>query len=168
MADLQPVQCYTGKEASLKRFLNLGKDRREQIIINMHPIIKDIFDLWDDIECNFPAMASRAGKRYGTRKYARFDDNNPVGKSVFSQRDLFYIVPKGLLYPIVGSFRSLVKVENNEYSWATPPKEVWNNLGPQLVSIVLDEKAETPETIAKNSNLWSNLFKEVFIFGHGM
>ena len=168
LADLQPVQCYTGKEASLKRFLNLGKERREMIITNMRPIIKDIFNLWDDIECNFATMATLSGKRYGTRKYARFADNNVVGRSSFYQKDLFYIVPKGLLYPIAGSFRSLVVVSDNVYSWVKPPKEVWNSIGSQLASIVLDEKAETPETIAKNSNLWSNLFKEVFIFGHSM
>lgn len=168
LADLQPVQCYTGKEASLKRFLNLGKERREMIITNMRPIIKDIFNLWDAIECNFATMATLSGKRYGTRKYARFADNNVVGRSSFYQKDLFYIVPKGLLYPIAGSFRSLVVVSDNVYSWVKPPKEVWNSIGSQLASIVLDEKAETPETIAKNSNLWSNLFKEVFIFGHSM
>jgi hypothetical protein len=168
LADLQPVQCYTGKEASLKRFLNLGKGRREQIIINMEPIIKDIFDLWDDIESNFPVMASRAGKRYGTRKYTRFNDNNVVGNAIFSQKELQYIVPKGLLYPLVGAFRSLVVVKNNEYSWVKSPKKVWDTLGPQLVTIILDEKVETPDSIAKNSNLWSNLFKEVFIFGHGL
>lgn len=168
LADLQPVQCYTGKEASLKRFLNLGKERRERIITNMHPIIKDIFDLWDDIECNFSSMAIRAGKRYGTRKYARYDDNNSVGNAAFSQNELLYIVPKGLLYPLVGSFRSLVVVNDNKYSWVKPPREVWNKLGPQLVTIVLDEKAETPDSLGKNTNLWSNLFKEVFIFGHNM
>lgn len=138
------------------------------IITNMRPIIKDIFNLWDDIECNFATMATLSGKRYGTRKYARFADNNVVGRSSFYQKDLFYIVPKGLLYPIAGSFRSLVVVSDNVYSWVKPPKEVWNSIGSQLASIVLDEKAETPETIAKNSNLWSNLFKEVFIFGHSM
>lgn len=27
LAESQPVQCYTGKEASLKKFLNLGKEK---------------------------------------------------------------------------------------------------------------------------------------------
>lgn len=169
LSDMQPVQCYTGKEASLKRFLKLGQKNREQIIINMSPIIKDIFTLWDDIECNFNVMASRAGKRYGTRKYSRHTENNDiVGSSLFTEKDLQYIVPKGILYPLVGSFRALVKIDNNKYSWVKTPKEVWDTIGPQLVSIVLDEKADTPDAIAKNSNLWSNLFKEVFIFGHNM
>lgn len=169
LSELQPVQCYTGKEASLKRFLNLGKKNREQIISYMSPIIKDIFTIWDDVECNFNVMASRAGKRYGTRKYSRHTENNDiVGYSTFSEKELQYIVPKGILYPVVGAFRALVKTNNNQYSWVKPPKQVWDALGSQLVSIVLEEKADTPDSIAKNSNLWSNLFKEVFIFGHNM
>lgn len=168
LSDLQPVQCYTGKEASLKRFLNLGKDKREHIISNMTPIISDVFKLWDDIECNFNVMASRAGKRYGTRKYAKYADGEIVGKSIYSQSDLQYLVPKGLIYPLLGAFRALVDIKEDKYSWVESPKIVWEALGPQLVSIVLEEKAETPDVIAKNSNLWSNLFKEVFIYGHKM
>lgn len=168
LSELQPVQCYTGKEASLKRFLNLGKELREQIISNMSSIIPDIFDLWDDIECNFNVMATRANKRYGTRKYAKYADGETVGTSVYKQNNLQYIVPKGIIYPLLGSFRALINVEDNMYSWCIPPKQVWEELGPQLVSIILEEKAETPDSLAKNSNLWSNLFKEVFIFGHSL
>lgn len=168
LSELQPVQCYTGKEASLKRFLNLGKEKREFIIYCMKPIIADVFRLWDDIECNFNVMAKRAGKRYGTRKYARFSEGEIVGKSIYTQQDLQYLVPKGLVYPLVGAFRALIEIKEDLYSWVEAPKKVWEAIGPQLVSIVLDEKAETPEVIAKNSNLWSNLFKEVFIYGHKM
>ena len=41
----QPVQSYTGKEYSLKRFLDQGKDTREQVIQKMGKIIPDIFTL---------------------------------------------------------------------------------------------------------------------------
>jgi len=168
LADLQPVQCYTGKEASLRRFLNLGQPGREEIIKNMKPIIQDIFTLWDAIECNLSVMAGRAGKRYGTRKYARHNDGQIVGRSAFNNIELLYIVPKGLMYPLVGAFRALVTIEDNVYGWCKPPLEVWNKIGPQLVSIILDERIDTPDGIAKNSNLWSNLFKEVFIYGRSM
>lgn len=129
LSELQPVQCYTGKEASLKRFLNLGKKNREQIISYMSPIIKDIFTIWDDVECNFNVMASRAGKRYGTRKYSRHTENNDIVRySTFSEKELQYIVPKGILYPVVGAFRALVKTNDNQYSWVKPPKQVWDAL----------------------------------------
>ena len=62
----------------------------------------------------------------------------------------------------------MIEIKEDKYSWVESPKVVWEALGPQLVAIVLEEKAETPDVIAKNSNLWSNLFKEVFIYGHKM
>ena len=77
---MQPIQCYSGKEASLRKFL----------------------------KCN------------------------TIDEKKLKQ----HIVPKGIMYPIVGAFRAL---------------------------ILTDEKTENPDVLAKNSNLWSNLFKEVYI-----
>lgn len=167
ISETQPVQCYTGKETSLKKFLNLGKERREDMIKAMSPIISDIFELWDRIECNFATESNKAGKRYGTRKYSKFDNGKIVDYAHFSGKDLQYSIPKGIMYPLVGSFRALVKVnEDGSYSWVKNPYEVWNALGGKLTSIILDEKAENPDVLGKNTNLWSNLFKEVFIFGY--
>lgn len=44
--------------------------------------------------------------------------------------------------------------------------DVWNVIGTKLVTILLDEKTENPDVLAKNSNLWSNLFKEVYIYAY--
>ena len=83
------------------------------------------------------------------------------------QQDLQYYIPKGLMYPVVGAFRALVQRNSDgTYYWKKNPIEVWNTIGSKLVAIVLDEKAENPDVIAKNSNLWSNLFKEVYIYGY--
>lgn len=167
LAESQPVQCYTGKEASLKKFLNLGKNEREKMIEDMIPVIPTIFELWDKIERNFPAVANKAGKRYGTRKYSKFNDNNIVDKALFSQEGLQYYVPKGLLYPVVGAFRALITVDETtkEYCWIKDPLEVWNKIGGKLATIILDERSDNPDILAKNTNLWSNLFKEVYIYG---
>ncbi|WP_034861009.1 AIPR family protein [Ruminiclostridium cellobioparum] len=174
LSDVQPIQCYSGKEASLKKFLYLNssdkktqKTNREKMIINMENIIPDIFNLWDTVETTFASVSSGAGKRYGTRKYSKYNNGEVVGNALFSQKDLTYYIPRGLLYPIVGSFRALVQIDSEgKYYWAKPPQEVWNAIGQKLVSLILDEKVESPDVIAKNGNLWSNLFKEVYIYGY--
>lgn len=170
LMEVQPIQSYMGKETSLRKFLNLGKETREQIIMNMKPVIRDIFALWDTVERNFGTEANKSGKRYGTRKYSKFDNNNVVGKALFSEEDLRYIVPKGIIYPVVGSFRALITIDpvTNAYSWKKSPIEAWNTLGTKLVSTVLDEKTDNPEVLGKNNNLWSNLFKEVLIHGYNI
>ncbi len=167
IGEIQPIQSYTGKEVSLKKYLNLGKLDRENITKKMIPIIKDIFDLWDTIEKEFPVKAAEANKRYGNKKYSKFNKELVVGKTLFSQADIKYLVPKGILYPLVGAFRALVLVDDNTglYKWRKDPFAVWDKIGPKLASIVLEEKADNPEIIGKSVNLWSNLFKEVLLYG---
>jgi len=165
LSDIQPIQCYSGKEASLKKFINL-KDRDNEVQ-NMSSIVRDIFDLWDKIEETFAEKANGTQKfRYGTRKYSKYDENKIIGKTTFYENDIRYIIPRGLMFPLVGAFRALVKKEKGCYSWIENPLSVWENIAPNLASIILDEKTENPDVIAKNSNLWSNLFKEVYINGY--
>ena len=174
LSDVQPMQCYSGKEASLKKFLKQNggaaekqKIDRENMVKNMMPIIPDIFALWEKIETSFASVSNSTGKRFGTRKYTKYDGGKVVGKSFLMQQDLQYYIPKGLMYPVVGAFRALVQRNaDGTYYWKKNPIEVWDVIGSKLVTIILDEKAENPDVIAKNSNLWSNLFKEVYIFGY--
>lgn len=162
----QPIQSYTGKEISLKRFLNQGKEKREKILLQMQPIINDIFVLWDAVEYEFPAMVHKNKRYYGQKKYAKYDKDKVIGQTTFWQRDMKYLVPKGLIYPIIGAFRALVSVDpvTSVYSWKKPPIMAWNDLGPRIAAIVWDEKEENPEYIGKSRNVWSNLFKEVLLY----
>ena len=173
--EIQPIQCYSGKETTLRKFLNMDtsdkekqKVNRDTMVKQMKPIIKEIFKLWEVIECEFPTTANSTGRRYGTRKYSKFHSNDIVGYSIFEETPLQYIIPKGLMYPLIGSFRALVVVneQTGMYEWRKSPIDVWKAIGSKLVAIVLDEKAETPDTLAKNSNLWSNLFKEIYIYAY--
>lgn len=175
LSEIQPIQCYSGKEASLRKFLRCNaseekqqKINRELMVERMTPIVKDIFELWEEIETTFANVSGQAGKRYGSRKYSKFDNNNVVGKSFFEETELKYLVPKGLMYPLVGSFRALVKIDNKDghYYWVKNPIDVWKKIGTKLVAILLDEKTENPDVLAKNSNVWSNLFKEIYIYAY--
>lgn len=173
--ELQPIQCYSGKEATLRKFLNMDsrdktqqKINRDNMVKNMKPIIKDIFTLWECIERDFAVTANSTGRRYGTRKYARYDGGKPVGKTLLEENELTHIIPKGILYPLVGSFRALILVDKKtgQYSWKKNPLDVWKAMGSKLVTTILDEKTENPDVLAKNPNLWSNLFKEIYIYAY--
>lgn len=175
LSETQPLQCYSGKEATLRKFLNMdSKDPKQQrinrdtMVKNMKPIIKDVFLLWETIEQEFATTANSSNRRYGTRKYSKFDDGKTVGRTMFEENELKYIIPKGIMYPLVGAFRSLVQIDDktNLYFWKKNPIDVWKALGSKLVTIILDEKVENPDVLAKNPNLWSNLFKEIYIYAY--
>lgn len=76
-------------------------------------------------------------------------------------------MPKGLLYPLISSFRALIyTTPDGSYAWKKNPKEVLEQFGPKLISTILNEKdIDNPDILAKNTNLWDNLFKEIFILG---
>lgn len=134
----------------------------------MQNIIPVIFEIWDTFESNFTDFAKKTNRRYTSRDYARYDKTKVQSITLVSQKEMHYVVPRGLIYPIVGAFRALidVKPENGVYRWKKDPKKIIEKLGSKLVGIVLDEKTDSPEYIGKSTNLWNNLFKEVYIEGH--
>lgn len=161
----QPIQSYTGKETSLKRFLNQGKEQREKNLTQMAPIVGDIFRLWDTVEREFPQMVKDTKYHYGVKKYSKYNNGEVVGQTMFAQSDIKYLVPKGIVYPVVGAFRALISVDPQTgfYSWKKDPFEVWSTLGERIAIMIWDEKEENPEYIGKSRNLWTNLYKEVLL-----
>jgi hypothetical protein len=165
--EVQPIQSYTGKETSLNKYLNLGPSR-DQIIRNMSPIIPGIFDLWNKIETDLPEKGKAANRIYKRKKYAKFGDGNTVSNAMISNAELDYVVPKGIMYPIVGAFRALIKINEatSKYEWVMDPINVWEKLGPKLVSTIMtssEDLSDSPDAIGKSPNTWDILFKEVLI-----
>lgn len=178
-----PIQSYTGKETSLKKFLNMGhnktedesvrKKARELEIMKMSDIIPDIIELWDNIECQLPEVAKAMKKRYGRKPYSCYKEdekNNPivVGYSKFSNSPLYYLVPTGLLYPIVGAFRALVEYDEakGKYKWIESPFVVWDEQKEKIVESILvssNEQKDNPNAIGKSINAWDSLFTKVYI-----
>lgn len=175
----QPIQSFSGKEVGLKKFLQAGQERdasdelcretRETQLRQMAPIIPDIFLLWDHIERNFTGATSQINKRYGSRRYAKGANERGVKpKAMLSSQDLKYVVPKGIMYPVVGAFRALVRVDREGmYYWAAPPMEAWEDMKATLASFVMDtsdELANNPANIGRSSNLWSNLYSNMYVY----
>ena len=172
-----PIQSFSGKEVGLERFLRAGLDKdasdemcreeREKILRQMAPIIPDIFLLWDTIERRFTDASEQIGKRYGRKKYSNYDkDVRPP--ALFSNAPLEYSVPRGIMYPLVGAFRALVKVkEDGQYDWKVPPLQAWAETKEALVGYALstsEELANNPANIGRSQNLWSNTFMTVYVY----
>ncbi len=179
-----PIQSYTGKETSLKRFLNMGlnknesdlnkKQKREDEIRKMADIIPQIIEIWDKIECELPEVTKTMNKRYGRKTFSgyREDDNKtPVvaGTSLFSNKPLYYLVPKGLMYPMAGAFRALVEedVESGLYRWVDDPYTTWETLKEKLIEAILNsasEQKDNPNAVGKSISAWDSLFNKVYIY----
>lgn len=182
-----PLQSFSGKEVSLKRFLQMNmpnnsseediRARREHVLRCMAPVIPGIFELWDYIECNFTSATKTIGKRYGAKSYSNYETNKKLydeGKedrlphSLFSDIALLYTVPRGIMYPLVGSFRALIDINpDGTYRWVKNPIEVWEELKEPLVTYVMsasDECGNSPTAIGRSQNLWNSLFLTVSFY----
>lgn len=174
---VHPIQSFSGKEVGLERFLRAGLDKdasdemcreeREKLLGQMANIIPDIFLLWDTIERHFTDASEQLGKRYGRKKYSNYDkDKRPP--ALFSNAQLNYSVPRGILYPLVGAFRALVEVdENGQYNWAVPPQKAWEDTKADLVAAALatsEELANNPANIGRSPNLWNSVFMTLYVY----
>ena len=168
-SDAQPIQSYTGKEASLNRFLRL-KDSRDQIIKNMTPIIPDIFQIWEMVETTFADKGNTVNRTYRKKKMSKYvGEDDIINYSVFGNQPMNYVLPKGLIFPIVAAFRALVQVDKStqEYSWKISPELIWNKLGGKLINIIMtsaEDLSDSPDAVAKSPTTWDLLYKEILLY----
>ena len=97
--------------------------------------VGDIFRLWDTVEREFPQMVKNTKHHYGVKKYSKYNNGEVVGQTMFAQSDIKYLVPKGIVYPVVGAFRALISVDPQTgfYSWKKNP----SRFGQHWVSVSL-------------------------------
>ena len=50
---VSPCKAIPGRKLAFKKFLNQGKETREEILKKMQPIVGDIFRLWIPLNVNF-------------------------------------------------------------------------------------------------------------------
>lgn len=150
----QPTQAYSSKAVMLRKYLKESKLYRR--FTNIMP---DIFELYDIIENDFPDAYNTIGGKYGRKKYSGYDNGNVISYSKFLNRPMTYRVPDGLIYPIIGAFRTLVvyNKETDKYEWKCNPFDIWDSLKKPIVNAVMNYSntiGDNPNKSGKDSNIW--------------
>ena len=171
LTNSHPIQSYTGKEVSLSKFIKLDgrtnqegdKAFRDKVVNEMAPIIPDIFRLWDTIECGFPDAAKDLKRKYGTKPYSNYGNPKVKKVALFSNKTLEYSVPRGIMYPVVGAFRSLVERDETTglLRWSHNPFDAWQKAKAFIVETIIDNSetySHSPEHIGKSKIIWDNLY----------
>lgn len=164
-ANSQPTQAYSSKGKMLENYLeNPEKYRR---FINIEP---DIFDLYDAVEVEFADAYNAKGGKYGRKKYSGYKDGNVIGKSKFCGQDLKYKIPDGIIYPVVGAFRTMVvyNEDTDRYEWynGEEPIKVWNKCKEDLANKVMNFASsigDNPNAVGKDSNIWDLAYMTVML-----
>lgn len=97
------------------------------------------------------------------------NEDTVVNYSIFGNEPMNYVLPKGIIFPIVAAFRALVKVDKSTqlYSWEMSPEKIWNRLGGKLINIIMtssEDLSDSPDAVAKSPNTWDLLYKEVLLY----
>ena len=161
--NVHPMQAYSSKEAMLKNYLQDSEYFRK-----FTNVMGEIFDIFDDVEKEFPEAFNSTGGRYGRKKYSGYkEDRNGkqvhVSKSKFGNEDLYYKVPDGIIYPIVASFRALLELDNekNKYFFKKCPRGVWSSCRENVAKNVMNFSksiGDNPNALGKDENIWQLLY----------
>ena len=91
-----------------------------------------------------------------------------IGKSYFYGEDIYYNVDKAIIFPLLGSFRGLIRVddETGDYYWTKNPLKTWDEIGYELVeSVANNAKIDNLTQLAKDYSLWNSLLLMVYQYG---
>lgn len=166
--DNLPIQAYSSKAMTLKDYIREYETHKETIenpYFKMKNIMPDIIELADTIELT---MDEKYKEKVHNGVFGRIRGiESGQTKTKFLERKTNYRISKGLLYPIIGAFRSLVKYDEKaqRYYWIDNPIKMWNTVGATLVEDTIGRSRSfnnNPQTAGKDSGLWRQNYQTVF------
>jgi hypothetical protein len=163
-----PINSYRSKAACLKHF-----ESNPKAFAKIYPLITDILRLWDTIHLRLPDFYNAARGEKGDVSGGRFGRLTGVvwlnpAKTTRTERLLFldkesqYIIPAGLKYPILGSFRALLEEDGKRYRWGIDPIQFFEDgLGKTLAATIGEFALETqnPSKTGKSNPVWNSCFQ---------
>lgn len=167
-----PVSSYSGKKTCLDQYLkdfDSFDKSNDNPYVKMFDIMPDILKLYDSIETKMPDFykADADGiKKYGSIVGVAMAKNGKKFKSKFMENPMDYATPYGFIYPILGSFRALIKEDNGKYVWVADPFKVLDKIGPTLVNRTIDMSrslGNNPNATGKSTNLWELLYTKMVL-----
>lgn len=163
-----PLVAYTSKGGILKYYRD--PDWLPGYL-DLSPVVVDILRLYDFVHEEFAAQyqvynlkANDSGSKFGKRREVLYKGGAPF-KLPMTGSDTKYFVSDGWLYPVLASFRMLLRrAPNKPIEWVTDPFKYFEEHGSELVGIVVEQSQAlgyNPNAVGKSRPLWSNLRKTV-------
>lgn len=168
-----PTAGFSSKGTSDKR---LTDERMAPGYRQLEPVIEDILRLWEHVHANFEPTYERwneethgKGSRLGRRKGVRNVTPNDVktGKDALPLTGLKteYFVEKGLLFPLLASFRALLEFDEDGARWTVDPIEFFDKYGADQMDVLIghyiDAAGKNPATLGKMKIAYLSLHDRV-------
>jgi len=162
---LHPVAAYDNRTVVLSSFEQDYKQGGHGYR-KLRPILKDILQLHDTIQLEFPKLLERSGKSYA--EVVEHSSKRPHEFPFLSTRSTERLA-KGALLPVLAAFRWLVEDDpvNGGYKWRVGFDKVlerWRTASDRLVALTVEkcrEVGDNPDAIGRSAPHWGALHKEV-------
>lgn len=166
--DNAPITSYSGKRRCISDYIDYHKKYGKSLdnpYMKMSKIMKDIFELYDRIECNMGKYYKEKtpGGQYGkTKGVSVVKQGSDRFRSKFGNNEMDYQTPTGFIYPILGAFRALLEKDaNGFYRWRKNPFNVLDKLGGELVFTTVDRSrslGNNPQSVGKDRGHWVTMY----------
>ena len=154
-----PIRAYSSRAAVVDYFKE-NKSRLEKYI----PLLPEILELHDRIYLQIPKVYNKSkkgadgekGGKFGKLKGVDKVERGPKEELVFTGEESDFRIPSGFIYPILASFRNLVRVEQGKCSWKDDPFKVFGDLEEDLVTVVGEQALalKNPNALGKDTATW--------------
>lgn len=164
----QPIQAYSGKAQVLKDYLyEYDKaqlsDKPDNPYEKLAVLLPTITRLYDRIEIDMHDLYIKANG--GSGSFGRIKGvDTKGGKTKYSGETIDYQVSTGLIFPILGGFRALIKDDGDSYSWIADPLKIWDSVGIKLVTNTISmsrQLGNNPQSAGKSTTLWSQNYDTI-------
>lgn len=153
-----PIKAYSTKASIVQHF----RDNQERMIKYI-PLLPVILELRDFIYLELPEAYNQSGGKFGGLTGV-LELNNKVRMHKetlpFTGKESHYRIPSSFIYPVLASFRNLVKVDGNKCTWKTNPIKFFRDLGQDLAVRLGDQAKElrNPNKLGKDMATWGRCY----------
>jgi hypothetical protein len=150
-----PIGAYSSKGAVVEHFKS-NRDRLKKYI----PLLPVILELHDRIYQEMPDVYNAVGRFGNLTGVTVVKGKRGNSELPFIGAESGYRIPSGFIYPVLASFRNLVRVDGDKCSWKTDVLKFWNELKDDLVSRVGEQALEfrNPNKLGKDNATWGRCF----------
>ena len=154
-----PNQAYSSKAKPLEWF-----DEKQESYRSLRPILRDILELYDYVRARMKDVFNEQGGKF--LKWEVVDQRSSTHFYFApSLESVPYRVPDGLVYPLLGAFRFLVREQNGEMVWKVDDaKKFYDRFGERLIRNALETvrlRGNNPNAAGKDASFWEQLYNQV-------
>lgn len=163
-----PVVAYNAKGTVIDIYRD--QDFREKYE-RLSPVMVDILRLYETIHAGFQDQYMKAygpNAKLGRRTEVRYVEKIVRAKQLpLTGLKTQYIIPDGWLYPVLASFRVMLRFPKNgkgDVTWLVDPFQYFKDYGHELILDLIEQSEElgrNPNTTGRSKRLWSGLRMKV-------